>query len=351
MHTKRRSSETIRESSFEIFRCCFEQYYSKPFRNNDDWLFLLIGFIEGDGAILEHKGRCRLVITQKDPKVLIEIRDTLGFGRVKDFGKFSRFIVEDNKNCLLFYLLLNGNLVLEHRITQLSKWYSSLIKAPKLNFADFDLTELPLLISSGATPSLNNGWISGFTDAEGCFSIVIDKNRKNEEIVRARFILDQKNGESALNLISNLFSPVTVQLRGSPVKERKSALSLPNFENSPSRPEAKPSFGEGGPVAFTGATDNKESCQRKAGNVFRLSISCSDIKNPNSMLIRNYFSKFNLKTSKHNSFLIWCEILDLFLGKQPLTPVKINEIRKLAKLVNKFTSRPLLSSAPALSPS
>jgi hypothetical protein len=71
------------------------------------------------------------VITQKDSKALIEIKDTLGFGKVKDFGKYSRFIVEDNKNCLLLYLLLNGNLVLEHRILQLFKWYSSLIKAPK----------------------------------------------------------------------------------------------------------------------------------------------------------------------------------------------------------------------------
>jgi hypothetical protein len=33
---KRGSPETIRESSFELFRCSFEQYYSKPFKHNDD---------------------------------------------------------------------------------------------------------------------------------------------------------------------------------------------------------------------------------------------------------------------------------------------------------------------------
>jgi hypothetical protein len=70
---------------------------------------------------LEHKGRCQLVITQKDSKVLFEIQKVLGFGIVKTFSNFSRFIVQDNKNCLLLYLLLNGNLVLEHRINQLSK--------------------------------------------------------------------------------------------------------------------------------------------------------------------------------------------------------------------------------------
>ena len=42
----------------------------------------------------------------------------------------------------------------------------------------------------------------------------------NVNIVRARFILDQKNGEKVLNSIASLFSPVTVKLRGYPVKER-----------------------------------------------------------------------------------------------------------------------------------
>lgn len=70
---------------------------------------------------MEHKGRCKLVLTQKDPKVLNEIQKVLGFGTVKTFDKFSRYIVQDNKNCLLLYLLFNGNLVLEHRIDQLYK--------------------------------------------------------------------------------------------------------------------------------------------------------------------------------------------------------------------------------------
>lgn len=297
---KRGSSETIRENSFELFRYCYQRIYYKYFNENDNWLYWFIGFIEGDGAILEHKGRCRLVITQKDPKVLISIQNTLAFGQVKKFGKYSRFIVEDNKNCLLLYLLLNGHLVLNHRINQLFKWYLSLTNAARLKIESFSLMEIPLLNNSVASPSLNNSWISGFTDAEGCFSIVIEKNRKKEEIVKARFILDQKNEENALNIISTLFSPITVKLKGFPVKIRKGN-------------------------------------EKKGNNVFRLSISCSDINNPNSMLIRNYFSNFNLKTSKGDSFFIWCTVLDLILGKQPLNTEQIYEIRKLAKKINKFT--------------
>ena len=49
------------------------------------------------------------------------------------------------------------------------------------------------------------------------------------------------------------------------------------------------------------------------------------------------FSNFKLKTSKHESFFIWSQILDLILGNQPLEEIKIKEIRKLAKQINKFT--------------
>ena len=105
-YVKGGSSETIRESSFDSFRKSYEFYFGKNFEGSDNWLLWLVGFIEGDGAILENKGRCRLVITQKDPKSLIEIEKILGFGKVKNFEKYSRFIVEDNNNCLLLYLLL-----------------------------------------------------------------------------------------------------------------------------------------------------------------------------------------------------------------------------------------------------
>lgn len=307
------SSETIRESSFVKFRNSYEQFYSKSFYENDNWLFWLVGFIEGDGAILEHKGRCRLVITQKDPKVLIEIQNTLGFGKVKNFDKYSRFIVEDNNNCLLLYLILNGNLVLEHRINQLSKWYFSLNKAPKLKLESLGLNLIPFLIKKAVKPSLSNSWISGFTDAEGCFSIVVGKNRKNEDIVKARFILDQKNGENALNFIAELFSPITVSKRGYPVKLRKNSFSSPALRSC--------------------SLANQEGVHTA---VFRLTISTSDIKNPNSMLIKTYFNKFNLKTSKEKSFLIWVNILELILGKQPLEKDQIASIKRLSSKMNKF---------------
>lgn len=154
---ERGSSETIRESSFDSFRKTYEFYFGKNFEGSDNWLLWLVGFIEGDGAILENKGRCRLVITQKDPKSLIEIEKILGFGKVKNFEKYSRFIVEDNNNCLLLYLLLNGNLVFKHRRDQLFKWFIVLSKAPRLNLIeDFKLIAMPDFLNIGFEPTLRD---------------------------------------------------------------------------------------------------------------------------------------------------------------------------------------------------
>lgn len=68
-----------------------------------------------------HKERLTFVITQKDSKVLYEIYNVLGFGVVKEFKGFSRYIVSNNPHCFILYLLLNGNLVINHRIDQLKK--------------------------------------------------------------------------------------------------------------------------------------------------------------------------------------------------------------------------------------
>jgi hypothetical protein len=289
----RGSSETLCESSFVNFRKTYKTYYGKSFEESDNWLNWLVGFIEGDGAILENKGSCRLIITQKDPKVLIEIHNKLGLGTVKNFNNYSRFLVTDNNSCLLLYLLLNGNLVLNHRKIQLSKWFYSLAR---LKLKDnFNLDEIPSILLYNIEPTLDNSWLSGFTDAEGCFSISIIKNRNNLNYVRARFILDQKLEFNTLNLIAKLFNP-----------EQKSK-------------------------------ENQVKLRNETKEVFRMAINCNDIKNPNSTIIRNYFNKFQLKTSKQNSFSLWSKSLDLILGKQPLSTENLLEIRQISKTINKFT--------------
>ena len=148
---------------------------------SDDWLAWFIGFSEGDGAFLVNKGiQGRFVITQKENQILNHIRETLLIGRVRHFGKFSRYMVDDNNSIKLLISLFNGNLILDKRKAQLRNW---------LNV--FNIDE----VNYKALPLINNAWISGLIDAEGCFSVTLFK-RKAMTLgyqVKLRFMIDQKD--------------------------------------------------------------------------------------------------------------------------------------------------------------
>ena len=77
------SSETKRESYYDLFKANYCFYFKENFSRDDKWLSWFVGFVEGDGSIYVSKGRCYFVITQKDPLVLHEIKNTLKFGIIK----------------------------------------------------------------------------------------------------------------------------------------------------------------------------------------------------------------------------------------------------------------------------
>jgi len=289
------TSETIRENTYDMFLNNFFNLYKKNFNKDYNWLEWFIGFTEGDGAILEHKGRCKYVLTQKDIKVLKEIQETFNFGNIKYYYdnnnniKYGRYIVSDNKNILLLYLLFNGNLYLEHRKEQLKKWQLGLLNASRLNLLAMNLNNIPNIINNYKKISLNNAWLSGFTDAEGCFSIKIYKNR-NIDYVKIIYILDQKNSKDILNNISYLLS-------------NKYLAKLRKTVN---------------------------------GNMYRIEVSCNNKKKDIYLNVISYFDKYKLKTTKFNSFLIWKKILFIVLGNQPLPPETILKIRKLRHNMNKY---------------
>jgi hypothetical protein len=59
------------------------------------------------------------VLTQKEAKILYEVRDTLKFGYVKEFDGFYRYIVRNQSDMLLLFRLFNGNLHFLSKIDQL----------------------------------------------------------------------------------------------------------------------------------------------------------------------------------------------------------------------------------------
>lgn len=301
------SSETIRGNTYNLFLKNYFYLFKKDFSGDNIWLSWFIGFTEGDGGILEHKGRCTFVITQKDDKTLQEIHEKLNIGKVNHFydnkgnKKYSRFIVSENKGIFLLYLLLNGNLVLQSRVNQLTKWNVALNNAGRFDYSLFYTKQIPLKIQKLKDPNVKDAWLSGFTDAKGCFTIKIN-NRKKAFYVAILFILDQKNEQVVLNKIALLFNDSTK------AKLRTINKNLMN--------------------------ENKSDY---INTMYRLSFSCNDRKKPTISNICNYFESYPLKTSKNQSFKLWSQLLEMVVGNQPLSTEDLNEVRKLRKKINYFT--------------
>lgn len=270
------SSETTRDNAYDLFFYYFNIIYKNYSDVDINWLNWFVGFSEGDGAILCYNSQPRFVLTQKDINILYDIQKKLNFGKVIVYKKnnkilYGRYIVSDLKNCILLYLIFNGNLCMKHRIKQLNYWYEVLKNSTIIN-------RLPNLVLNNKTISLKDAWLSGFTDAEGCFNI---NKYKHRGIVyyQSRFILDQKD-EWLLNNISQLLV-------------NKNLTKL-----------------------------------RSNHSDYRIAISCNDRYNNKKIL--DYFSEFSLKTTKYKSYLIFKSILELIIDDKfsEENIIKIDELRK-----------------------
>lgn len=289
---KQSASETIRETSFNF--SAFHLHYNKLFGNtaqhlSNNWLTWFIGFAEGDGAIQTYANgtRVRFVLTQKEGAILFYIHKMLGIGTVKHFpqGKsgnkndFYRLIVDNPSHILLLAFLFNGNLALTHRIQQLDLWVKALNNRFGVNTI--------LLINTTVSVTLQDAWLSGFTDAEGCFNVSITSNARYSlgHVIKMRYLLDQKDN-SILLIVRDLFGFGKVTLRS------------------------------------------------KTNDVYR--YTATGFKSMNDII--SYFKVFPLLTKKALSFNKWLTIHNMVSNKLHLTKEGLDQVRALQKQINNNNS-------------
>jgi len=279
------SSEALCKTSFD-----FTSFYQNYKFIDPRWLEWFIGFTEGDGAILESKGRLSFVIGQKDVGVLYHIQEVLGFGMVNVFPdrEYGRYAVWDSNHIALLIHLFNGNLVLPKRIDQLKVWLAV------YNSKRGNIPIIPL--QNAVKLSLNSAWICGFSDAECCFNIHITKRpaQKLGFRIKPRFLIVQQFSKECLEEIRVLFNTGQVLLKS------------------------------GSGQYYTYTTDSFKGLA----------------------IILDYFNKFPLKTTKQHSFKRWSEIYNFMVKGEHLTKEGFNKIQELAKEVNKhpFKNSGLLSN-------
>ena len=208
---------SIKDDKFFSFKNQYKLYYNNKVPCND-FLNWFIGFTEGDGSFVVSKTRNSLqfVITQSTEDIIIlhYIKETLGFGTVIKQGlRTSRYVVQDLTNLYLIILLFNGNIVLPTRKKNfnlfLDIFNKKIIKGSTRNNIFNTLSENKTPASCPAEvefkfkdnlPSINDSWLSGFTDAEGCFTVSF---LKESNAFRLRYIVSQK-GDNNLPILSSL---------------------------------------------------------------------------------------------------------------------------------------------------
>lgn len=238
----------------------------------------LIGFAEGDGCFgIDKTGYLVFKVTQStlDCQVLFFIKKSLGFGSVSLQSKSSnthQYRVRDKSNLINIINIFNGNLITKAKITQFKLFLDAFNS--KYNT---DIT----FIECNKKVTLNNGWLSGFTDAEGCFtSSAYLSKATNKHIVTVRYVISQKNDIEFSQYLAGLLN---------------------------------------GYITYIKSYDGYNTVV----NYSKLNI------------IINYIKSYPLKTKKHVSYLRWLKVYQLVKDKRHHNSEGIEKIKSLIKLINK----------------
>jgi len=145
--------------------------------------YFLAGLIEGDGCWFGKK-ELHILFAENDTPLAYFIKKRIGYGnvyKIKD-KKAVRYICKNAKGLSVILSLINGKLVSNYKYDQLIK----------LNYSeDFNIKILPPLKEL----SLDNYWLAGFTQADGCFHISIPKSKTHRTgySVRLEYSLKQND--------------------------------------------------------------------------------------------------------------------------------------------------------------
>lgn len=267
--------------NFRLFYIKYKIYLPNNNKPSCNFLAWFIGFTEGEGSFVVNKrGDLAFVVTQStsDIGVLHYIKETLNFGKViSQSVKTSRYVTQSKREIEIIISLFNGNVVLPTRQIKIENFI--------LGFnlwADKGAIRLDSVIpiKNLILPNLNNSWLAGFTDAEGCFTCSIGEKKG----FSFNYSIAQK-GESNLVILKELS------------------------------------------VVFKAGIVSSHHVK----DVYEYRIS--GVRNcPN---IFPYFDEYTLLTKKSVSYLLWKQIYKDLLFKHHLEPEKRSLMIEKARMINK----------------
>lgn len=304
----------INTDNFDKYYELNSRCYGRRKQPSPEFLTWFLGFSEGDGSFVKsQRGDLHFVITQdtRDKQVLDFIQKELNFGKVIVQGKTtSRFIIQDKLGLYLISLIFNGNIRTPDKLKSFNEFLKVLnISIQKSRgralktLKEFGLaTDVYQIIEPNNNTkeiSLNNSWLIGFADAEGCFHVGFSLTTNSYAL---SFDLAQKGRESKEIVLDNFFQLFKV-----------------------------------GKVS-----------KHYHENIWQYRVNgLSD-----TSVIINYFDSLNFTflTKKAASYLLWKQIRNSISQKEHLDPVQRQKLISLSKTVNKYSLRAPWTTGGALRP-
>lgn len=282
--------------NFDKFYKEFKKEKPKNKLPSKEFLEWFIGFFEADGCLLIPKNNNLLAIivsSKKDLPLLKYIQNNLSIGNVCiNSNKLNNYKWQlyNQLDIKLLIHLFNGNTVLPVRFVKLSMFITNInIKLLKNNEEN-----IILIFNNCKLPRLDNAWLAGFSDGEGCFSVGKTNTfykaiyNINQKYIANKIILDH-----ILSLLKELLS---------------SNLNLNLYKHS-----------------------------SKSNNVYEIRINSLETCSK----LRLYFDKYPLRSYKLIEYQDWLKFIDIALDKslpkqirkEKLSTILIN-IRNKKKKIN-----------------
>nr|AOC61643.1 putative LAGLIDADG homing endonuclease [Gloeotilopsis planctonica] len=287
-------------------------------RISENFLEWFIGFFEGDGYLgfrtVVTYDRLYFSICQKEKFIIEKIAYTFGFGSVSSFKNkkngpiYWRWSLDSKSSIESIAFLLSGNLILKSRQKQFLNWVE--VGQKKGMFKPPFNKNKPWL----AQLSLNNAWLSGFIDAEGCFyanfqmsSLVLKKlNFQNQNSFNLNQFCELKPHLWQKMTLTQCTSPENLLVFKEILNLFKSSSSIHCFKNK------------------------LKTNEYSKNQYIRIEFKCLKSQD----LIVNYLSKYKLKTIKYISYRRWWRIYLRRKTKLHLSPQGIKRLYRLVKAVN-----------------
>ena len=186
-------------NSDQIFPLISEHVPNRADLTDEQFGHFLAGLIEGDGWFGYRN--LHIVFSLDDVSLAYIIKTRIGYGNVYPIKgkKAVRYICRHEKGLQRVLLLINGKLVSQSKYDQLIRHnYNQIIKSgfPAIKASAIKASPISSALAQPLLKlSMNNHWLAGFTQADGCFhiSVVNSKTHKTGKSVRLEYSLKQKD--------------------------------------------------------------------------------------------------------------------------------------------------------------